>query len=342
MNTLAMMPAYADERGTVGRPVAAFGMSRSTNEPQRYYTPPRGDAGARPYRPRPQETMRRTDARREPVELSGGNVITVSSASGGVGTSTIAALLARALADHHAPAALVDADVRMCGGGLDVLLGIEHEHGSRWHDVHAPLGQLSGTALYRQLPKWDKVRVLAYNPWNGEAPKPWEVDAAVHALAACDEVVVVDAGPGETIAESPTLIEASHVVVVELSVLGLARGRAHLDWLERQSQESVDRRTMPPGPGQPSRPVAEHPGDVVAVVVVEPHGPARLRGVVDVAEARSYLDRDVIGTIHNDAKLCGDILEGLGVRAVPKRNALVIDRLVRQVEHACELRGTLR
>lgn len=324
------------------RPMAVFSASRSTNEPQRYYMPPRGDSGAQPYRPRPQETMRRADACREAIELSGGNVITVSSASGGAGTSTIAALLARSLAVHHAPATLVDADVRMGGGGLDVLLGIEHEQGSRWHDVHAPLGQLSGSALYRQLPKWGSVKVLAYNAWNGDAPKPWELDAAVHALAACDEIVVVDAGPGTTIAESPTLIEAAHVVVVELSVLGLARGRAHLDWLERQGQESVDRRTMPPGPGQPSRPVAEHPGDVVAVIGVEPHGPARLRGVVDVSDAKSYLGKDIIGTIRNDAKLCGDILEGLGIRAVPKRNALVIDRLAQQVERVCDLSGTLR
>lgn len=326
----------------MGRPMAAFSASRSTNEPQRYYTPPRGGTGARPYRPRPQGTMRRTDAHHEAIELSGGNVITVSSASGGAGTSTIAALLARSLVDHHAPAALVDADVRMCAGGLDVLLGIEHEHGSRWHDVHAPLGQLSGSALYRQLPKWGDVKVLAYNPWNGDAPKPWELDAAVHALAACDEVVVVDAGQGGTIAESPALIEASHVVVVELSVLGLARGRVHLDWLERQGRESVDRRTMPPGPGQPSQPVAQRPGEVVAVVGVEPHGPARLRGVLDVKEAKSYLGKDVIGPIRNDAKLCGDILEGLGVRAVPKRNALVIDRLAQQVERVCDLSGTPR
>lgn len=324
------------------RPMTAFDASRSTNEPQRYYTPPRGGAHARSSRPRPQEAMRRNDAQREVIDLSGGNVVTLSSGSGGAGTSTLSAMLARALAGRHAPTALVDADVRMCGGGLDVLLGIEHEHGSRWHDVHAPLGQLSGPALYRQLPKWDGVAVLSFDPWNGDAPKPWELEAAVHALAACDEVVIVDAARGECIPEAPSLIEASHIVVVELSVLGLARARAHLDWLERQGRESVERRTAPPGPGQPARPVAEHPGDVIAIVGIEPRGSARMRGVIDVREAKTYLGRDVIGPIRNDPKMCGDVLEGLGVRTLPKRNAAPLDVLTREVERVCDLSGALR
>ena len=78
------------------------------------------------------------------------NVITLSGASGGAGTTTLAAMLTRELAKRENECAIVDADVRAGGGGLDVLLGIEHESGSRWHDIHAPLGELDGEALRRR------------------------------------------------------------------------------------------------------------------------------------------------------------------------------------------------
>ena len=58
---------------------------------------------------------------------------------------------------------------------------------------------LNGPALQRKLPKWKGVAVLSHNPWQGEAPDWWEVQAAVQALAQEDDAVVVDAGRGEMI-----------------------------------------------------------------------------------------------------------------------------------------------
>lgn len=191
----------------------------------------------------------------------------------------------------------------------------------------------------RKLPKWKGVAVLSHNPWQGEAPDWWEVQAAVQALAQEDDAVVVDAGRGEMIEQAATLVEASHMVFVELSVLGLARAQMHIEWLEQVGLNSVEQRNTPPGIGQEVRPMAAVPGQIVAVVGVEPRGTVRERGMVTPDEATSYLGRDVIGTLRADGHLCGDVLEGLGVRAVPRRNRPVIDELTSIAEHACALDG---
>lgn len=322
---------------------------RTTLEPQRFYVPhqqeparaaSRSGAGVRwaPVAPA-HEALADPAPERERVTVAGRNVITCSSASGGIGTTLTAAILAQQLAKRHASTALVDADLRVAGGGLDVVLGLEHERGVRWHDVHAPLGQLNGPALQRKLPKWKGVAVLSHNPWQGEAPDWWEVQAAVQALAQEDDAVVVDAGRGEMIEQVATLVEASHMVFVELSVLGLARAQMHIEWLEQVGLNSVEQRNTPPGIGQEVRPMAAVPGQIVAVVGVEPRGTVRERGMVTPDEATSYLGRDVIGTLRADGHLCGDVLEGLGVRAVPRRNRPVIDELTSIAEHACALDG---
>ena len=129
------------------------------------------------------------------------------------------------------------------------------------------------------------------------------------------------------------------MVFVELSVLGLARAQMHIEWLEQVGLNSVEQRNTPPGIGQEVRPMAAVPGQIVAAVGVEPRGTVRERGMVTPDEATSYLGRDVIGTLRADGHLCGDVLEGLGVRAVPRRNRPVIDELTSIAEHACALDG---
>lgn len=64
----------------------------------------------------------------EPCDM--GNVVVIDSVVAGVGTSTLAALLARELSERGLKCVLVDADLQ--GGGLDVLLGVENEDGSRF------------------------------------------------------------------------------------------------------------------------------------------------------------------------------------------------------------------
>ncbi|MEE1295638.1 MAG: septum formation initiator, partial [Bifidobacterium sp.] len=247
-------PVPARPGGTPsGTPAPALA-ARVPVTPDRFYVPRPGSPPlARPI-PNEARAMAQPDGLR--TALADRHVVTCSCASGGAGTTTLAAMLARRLARDGADAMLVDADLSDAAGGLDVLLGLEQDEGLRWHTVHAPLGQLNGRALRRQLPQWDGVGVLAYNPWQSGAPEWFEVQAALEALGSLDGTVIVDAGRGAMIGQVPALIEASHVVVAQLSVLGLARARAHIDWLGEVGRRSREQRDRPPGIGQPLAPMA--------------------------------------------------------------------------------------
>ena len=103
---------------------------------------------------------------------------------------------------------LVDADLN--GGGLDVLLGVEDEDGSRFGDISAPLGKVDGKALLRELPVWDGVPLLACNPWRSENPQSWEIQACIRALAQVKDAVIVDAGQWRGLDDVPELAQATH------------------------------------------------------------------------------------------------------------------------------------
>ena len=159
------------------------------------------------------------------TEVRPRNVIVLSSASGGTGLSTTAAMLAWTFVLRGRSCALVDLD--LSGGGLDVLLGIENESGPCLQDLDAPLGTIDGGALVGELPSWEGVHVLAYAPWKGDPPAHWESTAAVDALSEANDVVLVDAGRGEVFMTVPGLLQARQLIMAELSVLGLARAGAH-------------------------------------------------------------------------------------------------------------------
>ena len=125
-------------------------------------------------------------------ELS--NVVIVDSVVAGVGASTLAAILARELNERGLKCVLVDADLQ--GGGLDVLLGVENEDGSRLGEISAPLGAIDGKALLRELPVWDGVPLLSCDPWKTENPQSWEVQACIRALSQVRSAVIVDVGQG--------------------------------------------------------------------------------------------------------------------------------------------------
>lgn len=99
----------------------------------------------------------------EPCDM--GNVVVIDSVVAGVGTSTLAALLARELSERGLKCVLVDADLQ--GGGLDVLLGVENEDGSRFGEISAPLGNIDGKALLRELPIW-----MVCHCWHAILGKP--------------------------------------------------------------------------------------------------------------------------------------------------------------------------
>ncbi|WP_240542185.1 P-loop NTPase [Bifidobacterium sp. CP2] len=238
------------------------------------------------------------------------NLIVFTSPSGGVGTSTLTALIALTLHSRDLRCALLDADLD--GGGLGVLLGIEHEPGLTLQDLDAPLGRIEGEALGQELPHWEDMGVLAHTPWRGNAPEWWELEAAAQALGETNDVVLVDAGRGRTLEETPLLAGSRRIVLTELSVLGMVRAKAHIAAIGR------------------------HGGDAPLLVGADPQGAPR-RSAADAlstADAIAYLDDDVLGPLRCAPALCADLLAGLGIRAVPRRNRRVCEAIAVHITEA--------
>lgn len=276
--------------------------------PQRYYTPP----------PKPVAACKQKQSGEAPrgslsTDVALRNIVTLTSGHGGIGLSVMAALLAQTLSERGQSCALVDAD--FMSGCLDLLLGVEQEPGLRFSQIDAPLGRIEGAALNHELIAWEGVRVLPCDPWNRRQPEWWEIQAVIRALAEANDVVIVDAGRGSLMKTVNDLRYGMQVMAAELSVIGLARAKAHRLRLSAWECEAP------------------------YIVGIEPRGTPRGRGGVDVAEAEDYLSADVSGPIRPTARLCGDLLEGLGLRSVPKGSRKTIDSLADAVEKAIRVSG---
>lgn len=133
-------------------------------------------------------------------------VVRVAGGSGGLGASTLAAALALRAASRSIRVALVELD--WCGGGADVLVGIEREPGWRWPDLAAASGHLGD--LGEHLPALGGVHVLAAGRDPTPPPAP-AVAAVLASLGRSHELLVLDAGAGS---------EPSHPVDAEVVVVG--------------------------------------------------------------------------------------------------------------------------
>jgi hypothetical protein len=101
-------------------------------------------------------------------------VIGVIGCSGGVGASTLAAVLACVAQ----PSVLVDLDA--AAGGIDVLLDAIDVPGARWSGVRVDGGRLDPHTLRGGLPAWGGCRVLAADAGPPDAEAVLQVlDAAV-------------------------------------------------------------------------------------------------------------------------------------------------------------------
>ncbi|MFF2620685.1 septum site-determining protein Ssd [Oerskovia jenensis] len=135
-------------------------------------------------------------------------VVGAIGARGGAGTSTVAAVLADGLRRAGRRAVLVDLETR--GGGIDVLLGIDHRDGPRWPDLRDARGAVDGQALAGLLPAWRHVPVLSAHRTDPVTLDDGVVVDVCSALADACDVLVLDlprsvldgaegaAGPGDT------------------------------------------------------------------------------------------------------------------------------------------------
>ncbi|MGO3358084.1 MAG: P-loop NTPase [Bifidobacterium crudilactis] len=251
-------------------------------------------------------------------------VVVCVGVSGGLGVSTMASMLAWHLARSGMRTAIVDADFSR--GGLDVLLGIESEHGLRFGDVTAPLGRLDGNALSHELASWETMKVLSVDPWKDERPDWWEQQAAVKALREVNDVVVIDAGLGEGLADLALPSSAQTVLLAELSVLGLARAKALLGSEPSLGAEGAGRSKVGRSSGGRARGSQEP-----MIVGISPRV-LRMRVVgVGVKDAREYLGREILGALAPSKRLGESILSGTGIPRIPKRHVPVLDALAEAI-----------
>ncbi len=179
-----------------------------------------------------------------------GATVMVVGATGGVGASTFAALLARASAraGRGRPVVLVDL---AGGGGLDVLLGVERRPGARWPALAGLRGAVEPGDLDGLLPRWQGVEVLSGHR-EGPRPDAQAVAAVLAALRERDATVLVDlaahalGGPvGQVVDAHAAAGEGDSVLLAHQDVLGVAgavavrerqAGPAHLVLRRRRSR----------------------------------------------------------------------------------------------------------
>lgn len=117
-------------------------------------------------------------------------IIGVTGAGGGVGTSTfVAALAVRAACSGHRVACI---DLRPYGGGLDLVLGADHERGLRWPDLAHATADLDGAALLAELPSVSGVPVVSFDRAGPPELDTEALDAVVGAVVGHVDLILLD------------------------------------------------------------------------------------------------------------------------------------------------------
>lgn len=149
------------------------------------------------------------------------------------------AAVVRVAAERGYEPVLVDLDP--WAGGSDVLLGLEHVAGVRWHDLDGADGEFDADGLLHRLPAGPLgERVLAHDRWAARPVDPDVVRAAMHALRLSAGLLVVD---GAVPADLPELRRPRDRVWVAIGadVRSSAAGIAATQWL---SLQGVQHRTV--------------------------------------------------------------------------------------------------
>ena len=151
-------------------------------------------------------------------------------ASGGVGASTTAAVLAAAMAKSGEPVCLVDG--HLGGGGIEVLLGVEQSVGLRWPDFQLAQGVIDMPAVLPALVQWEGVSVLSALRTSAKEIEPGAIHALLSSLAAARITTVLDAPP-RLACQVASMVESRAAAVIVsarnlLSVAGALAARNHV------------------------------------------------------------------------------------------------------------------
>ncbi|MCK7676027.1 septum site-determining protein Ssd [Corynebacterium pygosceleis] len=163
---------------------------------------------------------------RERATASGGRVVGVLGAVGGSGASTLAAAVARELADGTV--VLIDAVDR--SGGLDLLLCLEDTPGARWPEVAFDRGRIELADLRKALPGTpDGVAVLSTARSRIADPfvlEPERLSAVLDCVRAGAGTAVVDLPSGQIGARVAGMLCDLVVLVVPAEVRAVAAAAA--------------------------------------------------------------------------------------------------------------------
>ncbi len=214
-------------------------------------------------------------------------VVGVVGGRGGAGASVLATVLADQAARGGLTATLLDADP--LGGGLDLALGAEQEHGLRWADLASSRGRIPARPLLEALPTIDDVRVLAFDRTRALDVGPEAARSVVAALARASEVVVVDLA--RSLHGSPTreaLQACSLVVLVVPAELRAAAAAVRVAEAATAAVGDVRLVVREPAPG---RLLGHHVADTVGLplwleMAAEPGLAGRLERGEPVARGR--------------------------------------------------------
>lgn len=189
------------------------------------------------------EALARRDAPRPRAQI-----VAVVGGSGGVGASSLTVALSLAAAQRGRKVAAVE--LSDCGGGLDLLLGLETAPGVRWNDVANASGELGN--LEEELMVGDGVCVLALDRGEPTGPTRGALDAVLRSLSRSQDLVLADAGDGRRL---DWLADAQPILVVAAHVRGVAAARMVAQHHEISGSQLVVR--TGPGAALPSGAVAD-------------------------------------------------------------------------------------
>ncbi len=139
--------------------------------------------------------------------MSRAQVIAFVGASGGVGVSCLIAATAVRLAESGRRVACLDRDA--CGGGLDVVFGLDHVRGVRWPEVLGARGELDPSLLLAELPHDRGVWVMSHGRDRLVTVSAEADETVLAALAGGTDVVLIDAGRPVPVVDSgqrPTVV----------------------------------------------------------------------------------------------------------------------------------------
>lgn len=237
-----------------------------------------------------------------------GTVIAFVPASGGLGSSTLAAAVAVRAAAATRSSVLVDLDP--WGGPKDVLLGLEQEPGWRWPELTEVAGVVDGQGLADELPMACGVPVLtspgaavaaAGSAWHADGFDAWvdTVPDVVAGFADAHEITVLDLPRDDRVLTSVAVLVDALVVLVGSQVPQLASAAAVVPEVRRLL-------------GSLREPVVRS-WDEAPLLPIEPWVVLRGNRVEHELESlvMDQLDVPLVATIGDDRRVVAEVSEGL-------------------------------